>query len=136
LPQPELIRGGVDDLGRPFLKLDVAGFPEPVTALIDTGFNGAMIVDEYQATQMGLQISRHHRVSALLASQQSETFLLSRGRIGWLGEQPFISAFVIVETERERVVRRQEIVLGVELMLNCRLEIDFVARSLTISRLD
>jgi predicted aspartyl protease len=131
----------VDDRYRPFVKLNVAGFSDPVTALIDTGFNGAMIVDEYQATQMGLQIMRQHRISAVLASQQPEIFLLCRGRISWLGEQPFISAFVILETEQERLLRRrqtreEEIVLGVELLLNCTLEIDFAARSLTIARLD
>lgn len=131
----------MDDLGRPFVKLDIAGFPAPVTALIDTGFNGAMIVDEYQAMRMGLQISRQHRINAVLASQQPETFLLGRGRIRWLGEQPFISAFVIIETEQERIGRRrqkkeEEIVFGVELLLDCKLEIDFAARSLTIARIE
>ncbi len=140
MQRPDRIQGGIDDLNCPFVKLDLAGFSEPITAFIDTGFNGSMIVDEYQAKMMGLQISRNYPITAVLASQKPETFFLCRGRIAWLGEQPSISAFVIWETEEERLARRrrkggEEIVLGVELLLNCRLEIDFAARSVTIARL-
>jgi predicted aspartyl protease len=66
LPQPDVIRGTLDDLNRPFVKLSVSGFPGPLTAFIDTGFNGSLILDQYQAEQVGLQIrSQHivHRVS-------------------------------------------------------------------------
>jgi predicted aspartyl protease len=140
LPRPEVIHGSVDDLNRPFVKLSIAGFPAPVTAFIDTGFNESLIIDEYQAQRMGLEITSQHYVNALLASQRSEVFSLSRGRISWLGEEPFISPLVILETEQERLARRrskkeEEVVLGVELLLNCKLDIDFAARSVLIARL-
>ena len=140
MPQPDSIRGSLDDLKRPFVKLSVSGFPEPATAFIDTGFNGSLIIDRYQAERMGLQITIQHSVSAVLASQQPEVFHLSRGRISWLGEEPFISPLVIRETEQERLARRrrktqEEIILGVELLLNCKLEIDFQAKSVIVTRL-
>lgn len=140
MPEPDVIRGAVDDLGRPFVKIDLPGFSEPLTAFIDTGFNGAMIGDEYQAERFGFQIHRQQEVIATLASQQTERFLLSRGRINWLGAELYISAFVILESDEARVQRRrrkrhEEIVLGVELLLGCKLEIDFRARSLLIARL-
>jgi predicted aspartyl protease len=139
LPQPDVIRGGVDHLNRPFIKLNAAGFADPLTAFIDTGFNGSMILDEYQAARMGLEITKQHSISAVLASQRHETFLLCRGRISWFGEEPFVSAFVISETEEERLARRrrkqeEEIVLGVELLLGCKLEIDFTARTVIVTR--
>ena len=140
MPPPDVIHGGIDHLNRPFVKLSVIGFDDPLTAFIDTGFNGSMILDEYQAERMGLEITEQHSVSAVLASQRRETFLLCRGRVTWFGQEPFISAFVISETEEERSVRRrrkreEEIVIGVELLLGCRLEIDFATRSVTITRL-
>jgi predicted aspartyl protease len=140
LPPRETIRGGVDHLNRPFVRLGVTGFAEPVTAFIDTGFNGSLIVDEYQAQQMGFQVTKIHSITALLASQRSETFLLCRGRINWLGDEPFITALVISETETQRLERRrrkrnEEVVLGVELLINCKLEVDFVRRSVSITRL-
>ncbi len=130
MQRPEIVKGGVDDLNRPFVKLTAKGFLDPLTAFIDTGFNGSMILDEDQAERMGLHITRNYPIAAILASQQAETFFLCRGRIGWLGEEPFISAFVIRETAAQRIERRrrkreEEIVLGVELLLNCSLEIDF-----------
>jgi predicted aspartyl protease len=141
LRQPDVIRGTLDDLNRPFVKLSVSGFPEPLTAFIDTGFNGSLILDQYQAEQMGLQIRSQHIVRTVLASERTEHFRLSSGRIDWLGEEPFVSPLVIWETEQERLARRrnkkdEEVVLGIELLLNCRLEIDFVARSVLITRLE
>jgi hypothetical protein len=99
-----------------------------------------MILDEYQAERMSLEIAKRHSISAVLASQSTETFLLCRGRINWLGGNPFTSAFVISETEEQRLRRRrrkqqEEIVLGVELLHDCRLEIDFAARAVSIARL-
>ncbi|MGV1013502.1 MAG: hypothetical protein ACOYB4_00875 [Methyloceanibacter sp.] len=140
MPQPEVIRGGIDHLNRPYVKLNATGFTDPLTAFIDTGFNGSLILDEYQAERMGLKITNQDLVSVILASHRPETFLLCRGRIDWLGEAPFISAFVISETEEERSARRrrkreEEIVIGVELLLGCRLAIDFAARSVTVTRL-
>jgi predicted aspartyl protease len=140
LQRPDLIKGDVDVLNRPFVKLDMRGFSEPLTAFIDTGFNGAMILDEYQAERIGLRIAQHHFVETMLASQRHQAFLLCKGFVTWMGEEVFVSALVIMETEAERLVRRrpkrvEDIVLGVELLLNCRLEIDFTTRSVTIARL-
>jgi predicted aspartyl protease len=136
-----VILGGVDDFNRPFVKLELIGFSEPLTAFIDTGFNGAIILDEYQAERTGFEISKLHTIRATLASEQVESFWLGQGRISWLGEEPFVSAYVLAETERQRRERRrrkrgEEIVLGVELLLNCRLEIDFPSRSVVITRLE
>ena len=141
MPQSNVLRGSIDDLNRPYVKLTIAGFAEPLTAFIDTGFNGSLIVDRDQAQRMGFETTSQHYVSAVLASHRPEVFLLSRGRITWFGEQVFLSALVIQESDHERVTRRrrkrqEEIVLGVELLFNCRLEIDFSERSVLIKRLD
>jgi predicted aspartyl protease len=140
LQRPELIQGGIDALNRPFVKLDIPGFSEPLTAFIDTGFNGSMILDEYQTEKIGLRIAKNHFIEAVLASQRPQTFWLCRGWISWMGREVFITALVVVETEAERLARRrpkreEDIVIGVELLLNCRLDIDFMARTVIITRL-
>jgi hypothetical protein len=42
LSADETFSGSVDDLRRPFIRIDVAGFDDPVIAFVDTGFNGAV----------------------------------------------------------------------------------------------
>ena len=86
--QPDVIRGTLDDLNRPFVKLRVAGFPEPLTAFIDTGFNGSLILDQIQAEQMGLQIRSQHIVRTVLASERTEHFRLSRDALTGSAKSP------------------------------------------------
>jgi predicted aspartyl protease len=140
LPRLDVLHGTLDHLNRPYVKLALKGFPEPVKAFVDTGFNGSLIVDQDQAERMGLLVTKRHFVTAVLASQQPEPFYLSRDQIAWLGEEPFISPLIIQETERERLARlrrkrEEEIVLAVELLIGCRLEIDFAARTVAIESL-
>jgi hypothetical protein len=55
LPQHESIQGSIDDLNGPLVRLELPDFPDPLVAFIDTGFNGAMIVDEAQAAKLGFR---------------------------------------------------------------------------------
>jgi predicted aspartyl protease len=51
LPPPEVLEGSIDDLNQPLVRIDAPGFSNPLIAFIDTGFNGAVIVDESQAAR-------------------------------------------------------------------------------------
>jgi predicted aspartyl protease len=137
LPRREILEGSIDDLNRPLVRIEAPGFPDPLVAFIDTGFNGAIIVDEPQAARLGFRISHTWRTSVRLASQREEDFLLARGTFPWLGQSVPISAYVLIETVQERSARvarktEEEILIGTELLSACRLEIDFPARRVRI----
>ena len=58
LPPPRILTGSIDDLNRPLVRIEARGFPDPLVAFIDTGFNGAVIIDEAQAAKWGLTLPR------------------------------------------------------------------------------
>ena len=66
-------------------------------------------------------------------------FLRGRGSFLWLGERRTIVAYVMIETQGERRARtarmtEEEILIGTDLLSDCRLEIDFPARKVLISK--
>jgi hypothetical protein len=74
-----------------------------------------------------------------MASQRNEDFMVGQGSFLWLGEHRIITAYVLIETQGERRARNprkteEEILIGTDLLSNCRLEIDFPARKVLISK--
>jgi predicted aspartyl protease len=139
LPPHDVLEGSIDDLRRPFVRIELAGFSDPLVAFIDTGFNGALLIDEQQAGRLNFQIFRNSFARARLASQRDEDFLLGRGSLRWLGELHHVTAYVLIETpeaRRHRVARKteEEILLGTEMLAACRVEIDFPARRVLIAK--
>lgn len=87
---------------------------------------------------MGFEVLKHE-AQVRLASQREENFLLGRGKFAWLGESKSITAYVLIETQDERRARiarktEEEILIGTELLSDCRLEINFPARKVVIAR--
>jgi predicted aspartyl protease len=118
----------------------VAGFSDSVIALIDTGFNGALLIDQSQAQKMGLLVRRNQMAKVRLASEKDETFYITTGAFHWFDELKYITAYVVIETNDNRRMRRQAkeneyILLGTELLGNCRLEVDFPARVTKITKM-
>ncbi len=135
----EPIKGSVDDFGRPLIRIEVPGFSDPLLAVIDTGFNGAILIDGLQANKLGFK-EANIRTPVELASQHEVEFLLGRGTFPWFGENKAIWAYVLIETQemrRARIARKKEdeILIGTELLSACRLEIDFPARKVLITKL-
>ena len=140
LPLHNFLEGSIDDLMRPLIRIDTPGFSDPLVAFIDTGFNGAILIDEAQAGTLGFQISSDRYKQAMLASQREEDFFIGRGTFLWFGERLMISALVIIESQSQRRARlarktEEEILIGTELLSACRLEIDFPARKVLITKL-
>ncbi|HEY6256400.1 MAG TPA: hypothetical protein VIY51_11480 [Xanthobacteraceae bacterium] len=136
MPQHEILEDSVDDLKRPLVRIEAPGFVDPLVAFIDTGFNGAVIVDAAQAVQLGFQVSSQF-ARARLATQRDENFVLGRGRFSWFGEHIPVTAYVLIETPEERrarIARKEEILIGTELLASCRVDIDFPARKVLIMR--
>ena len=137
--QPYDLEGSVDDRKRPLVRIETPGFTGPLIAFVDTGFNGALLLDERQAARLGFSVARSSTTPVQLASQRNENFLLGRGSFIWLGERRTIDAYVMIETQGERRARNarkteEEILIGTDLLSDCRLEIDFPARKVLISK--
>jgi predicted aspartyl protease len=59
--------------------------------------------------------------------------------LAWFGERKVITAYILIETRRERSARiarktEEEILIGTELLSECLLEIDFSARSVRLTK--
>ena len=79
------LEGSVDDLNRPLVRIETPGFIDPLVAFVDTGFNGALLIDERQAARLGFSVARDSIRPVQLASQRDEDFLLGEGSFMWLG---------------------------------------------------
>ncbi|MHB8270301.1 hypothetical protein [Bradyrhizobium sp.] len=137
--QPYDLEGSVDDLKRPLVRIETPGFDDPLVVFVDSGFNGALLIDETQAARMGFSVARNSATPVRLASQRSENFSLGEGSFIWLGERRTIIAHVLIETQGERRARNarkteEEVLIGTGLLSDCRLEIDFPARKVLISK--
>jgi len=133
------LEGSVDDLNRPLVRIEMPGFTDPLLAFVDTGFNGTLLIDETQAMRLGFSVTRNSTTPVRLATRRYENFQVGRGSFMWLGERKTITAFVMIEPQGERRARNagkteEEILIGTELLLDCRLQIDFPARKVLISK--
>ena len=97
--QPYDLEGSVDDRKRPLVRIETPGFTDPLVAFVDTGFNGALLIDERQAARLGFSVARDSidrydwRASAMKISWLAEVASL------WLGERKTIIAHVLIETQ-------------------------------------
>jgi predicted aspartyl protease len=137
--QPYDLEGSVDDLNRPLVRIETPSFTDPLVAFVDTGFNGALLIDETQAARLGFSVMRNSATPVRLASQRDEDVMVGRGSFIWLGERRTIIAHVLIEIQGERRARNarkveEEILIGTGLLSDCRLEIDFPARKVLISK--
>jgi predicted aspartyl protease len=133
------LEGSVDDLKRPLVRIETLGFADPLVAFVDTGFNGALLLDERQAARLGFSVVSNSATPVQLASRRQEDFMVGRGSFLWLGERRTITAYVMIEIQGERRARNarkteEEILIGTDLLSDCRLEIDFPARKVLISK--
>jgi hypothetical protein len=86
---------------------------------------------------MGFVVLARQFITVRLASQRDKTFYLAAGGFTWLGEKRNLSALVFRETERRRdaASSEEEILVGTELLRDCRIEIDFSKRAVHIARI-
>ncbi|MEK7659567.1 MAG: hypothetical protein AAB338_02890 [Patescibacteria group bacterium] len=123
------IEGWIDDHGQPIMQLQLLGLEDPVVALIDTGFNGELIIYEEHAHQAHLRIKPKASDITLADGSRAE-FLISEGVIEWFGESRQTTIFVIPGPAPQK--GRWQI--GTQLLRDCRLEINFRERNVRLSR--
>jgi predicted aspartyl protease len=126
------LAGHVDVRERPLVRVSLADEDRSFLALVDTGFNGWLLMDSAGAASLNFTPSQF-AVSAQLAEGGQRRFAIAHGEIIWLGRRQRIE--VLVSTaERARAALPDEpvAILGTRLLSPHRLEIDFGRRLVNI----
>lgn len=108
---PPSLTGTVGPDGRSTIAIRVAGYPEPLVWIVDTGFNGKIWVPDH--------------LYATLADGSVIAARVATATVDWFGRNEAIS--VIVGGPGEAL-------LGTGMLVGCRLEVEFVEGTVRIDQ--
>jgi clan AA aspartic protease len=92
-----------------------------VECVVDTGFNGALVLPASIVSQLGLPIISHEVFSMVGNEESSADVVL--GQVDWLGE-----------VRRVDVIVREDQLIGTALLDGTRLIVDYIAYTVDIDR--
>ena len=125
------LEGRLNQHGMPIVDIRVEGFPGPLSVLVDTGFNGELIISEEQARGAGILYLPGHVYPAMVANAQRPGFYPGAGYVSWFVERRGVDIHVLPgPTPQEPWTP----MIGTRLLANSRLEIDFPNRTILITR--
>ena len=128
----ELIEGHVDELGRPLVRIRVAGLADSVLGLVDTGFNGTILIPRSQANAAGFYIF-DPKIWVQVAIGSNQRTLMCDGTIEWFDRTIDVTMLVEIDDPHQQIVDGEPIILiGTELLANSTLNIDFAASKIVI----
>ena len=122
--------GSVDDLGRPVVRIEVPerdGF----LAVVDTGFNRSLLLLMSDAQAMGFTITADAETVELGTAVKTEV-LRASGMVRWLDRTIQVEALVSDEPMPVSGRDTARALVGTEMLANCLLLVDFVAREVEI----
>jgi predicted aspartyl protease len=122
--------GRIDYRGRPIVRLEtLAG--ETFLALVDTGFNGQLLLSDQDARVLGFKVDTTS-VKASLAGDIVEKMNSGRGIIKWMGKQRQVE--LIVSSKRPALRRDDDPIalIGSGLLTPHLLFIDYQTKSVEI----
>lgn len=122
--------GSVDDLGRPVVRIEVPD-RDGFLAVVDTGFNRSLLLLVAEAQAMGFVISADAE-TVELGTAVKASVLRARGTIQWLGRSIHVEALVSDEPMTVSGRDTARALIGTELLANCLVLVDFVARGVEI----
>jgi predicted aspartyl protease len=117
------ILGSIDGLGRPVIRIHVAG-QDDILAIVDTGFNGSLMLASLEARQKGFIIDELTEIVELGTTARVEVRRAS-GTINWLGRSTLVDALISDEPQHQRSAGVARALLGTGLLGSCLLLIDF-----------
>jgi len=123
------ITGRIDHMGRPIIGLHIKD--ESVLVMVDTGFNGQLMMNETGARIFGFSVMKS-KSEIVLADDQKQSVLEGFGYLRWFGQLREVSLFI---TEDQHIVRRDDdpiAIIGTELLTPHLLEMDFAKRTVAI----
>jgi predicted aspartyl protease len=128
------IVGHVDLRNRPLTKIEISGREDAVLALIDTGFNGHLLMHEDVAQQLGL-VMTGAAAKVELAGHELRQFPVADGTVVWFGELRRIPVLISAEESPPRAGPDEPaVLLGTALLNPHKLTIDFAMRRVVIAQ--
>ena len=122
--------GRLDERGMPVLDVAVLPHASRITALIDTGFDGELLVYHDQLRAIGVDVVFDRAEQLRLADGSEVTLLGSTLTIDWHGEPRRVNLDVVPT----KAPQRARALLGCRLLRDSQLHIDFPAGTIRISR--
>ncbi len=124
------MEGHLDEHGQPVIEIRLAGSTDPFTFLIDTGFDGEMLLYEHQLSRAGIPLIYQDMTRARLADGSEATFFVMTASVEWHGEAREVSIDVIPRAAPPLAWG----LIGCGLLRDSRLAIDFPAATVQILR--
>lgn len=123
------LEGRLDDAGFPLLDLRLIPSPRPLTALIDTGFDGELMVYYDDLRAAGIEAVFDRAVQARLADGSSTTLLGTILTVEWFDGPRQVHVDVVPAIRPAHAYP----FIGCRLLRDSRLEIDFPRGSVLVS---
>ena len=108
------IWGTVDRLRRPIIRLETSA-GETFLALVDTGFNGELMLPLPDATALGFEVSKV-KIKALLAGDVAQVLQEGSGTLKWLGRDRRVELMVSPATTSRKMDDDPIALIGTKLL--------------------
>jgi len=126
------ILGHVDARDRPIVSLSVPDQEDGIPVVIDTGFNGELLIHSTDIDRIGCNLT-DLTVTAEFAGRQRQLLNRARGRLVWFGRQRDVDVLVAMTNAPRSPTADEPIgLLGTALLSPHTLTVDFAARRVVI----
>lgn len=115
------IEGTFNDELFPQIEIDIEGAKDKIEVIVDTGFNGELMLPEEVIKELDLLwiMSEYYRV----ASGEIKVTEVYKGNLSWFSDK---RAVEVMATQSDQGL------LGMQLLTSCRLEMDVPAKTVFI----
>jgi hypothetical protein len=127
------IVGHVDARDRPIVSVLVPGHEDAFSMIVDTGFNGQLLINETEIDRFGCELLNVEG-PVEFADKERRALPLARGKIIWFGRLQDVEVWITsTELGRASVPDEPAGLLGTALLKPHALTVDFAARHVVIS---
>jgi predicted aspartyl protease len=123
--------GSVDLRGRPVLRIGRVDGGDEFLAVVDTGFNGELLVSEEDIERIGVAVSRV-AATVELAGGILHDVVQAKIEIMWMGRSRLVDVFISIEPTLRKPIDEPIALIGTGLLRPHLLLIDFDAGTVEI----
>jgi predicted aspartyl protease len=116
--------GSVDLRGRPVVRIGRADGGDDFLAVVDTGFNGELLVSEEDVERIGVAVSRV-AATVELAGGLLQDVVQAKIEIMWMGRPRLVDIFIGIESTLRKHIDEPIALVGTGLLKPHLLLIDF-----------
>lgn len=129
------IVGHVDARDRPIVSLSLPGADDGLLVIVDTAFNGQLLIHDIDAARLKCGSSRVE-LRVEFADRRSRVLKRARGSIVWFGREQSVDVWMSAEPQRTAMPDEPVGLLGTGLLNPHRLVVDFATRRVVITEHD